>query len=70
MMAGKLNPEQMGELEVHIQNVIEAMAGVEVSLEELAGANDEAAADIREVFASIVETLEPWIETLSELSDA
>ena len=70
MMAGKLNPEQMGELEVHIQNVVEEMAGVQLALEELAGNNDEAAADIGEAFTSIVETLEPWIETLSELSDA
>ena len=68
-MAGKLNPEQIGELEAHIQAVIEAMAGTETSLEELAGANDEAAADIREAFESIVETLEPWIEILTELAD-
>ncbi len=68
-MAGKLNPEQMGELEAHIQAVIEEMAGVESNLEELAGTNDEAAADIKEAFEAIVETLTPWIETLAELSD-
>ncbi len=68
-MAGKLNTEQLGELEEHIQAIIEEMAGVESNLEELAGANDEAAADIKEAFESIVETLQPWIETLTELSD-
>ncbi len=68
-MASKLNPEQMGELEEHIQLVIEEMAGVESNLGELAGTNDEAAVDMKEAFESIVETLQPWIETLAELSD-
>ncbi len=68
-MAGNLSPEQMGELEVHFQAVLEAMNDVQSSLEVLAGNNDEAAADIKDAFVSIVETLEPWIETLEELSD-